>query len=415
MHFLLLFPLTLKTFVCIITVVIELSKIYFHIDVNNAFLSWEAIYMIQNGEKIDIRNIESAIAGDPKKRTGVILAKSPKAKAMGVKTGEAIFEAKRKCPNIKLYPPHHDFYSKKSLEMKKLLENYSDVIEQFSIDEFFIEYVPLFGTYMEVAKKIQQDILKSLGFTVNIGISDTKYLAKVASDFEKPNKIHTLFKSEIKEKLWPLKIQDMFLLGPKSAKKLREIGIDTVGKLANTNVEILKTHLKSHGEELYNFAWGYDMDEKHEKKDTPKSVSHSKTSVYDLTNLDEIYNFILDIVNDTCIRLRHENMKTKNISVTLKTNDFNTYSSSVTLDVAIDSTSEIFKICKKIFNNMYKHEPLRLIGVNLSCLENSSSTQLNMFDTINEKTCIVDKTVDSLLEKFDNNGLITRGSLIKSK
>ena len=254
-----------------------------------------------------------------------------------------------------------------------------------------------------------------MGFTVNIGISDIKYLAKIASDFEKPNKIHCLFKSEIKEKLWPLKVEDMFLLGPKSAKKLREIGINTIGKLANTKVEILKSHLKSHGEELYNFAWGKDIDEKHEKKEVPKSVSHSKTSSYDLTDIEEIYNFILDVVNNTCIRLRHENMKTKNVSVTLKTNNFDIYSSSNTLDTATDSTNEIFKISKNIFNTMYRKEPIRLIGISLSCLEHGGITQLNMFDCINEKNCKIDKTVDSILEKYNDSGLITRGSLIKSK
>lgn len=395
--------------------VIKLTKIYFHIDVNNAFLSWEAVYRLEQGEKIDIRNIESAIAGDPKNRTGVILAKSPKAKALGVQTGESIFQAKKKCPNLVLFSPHHDFYNQKSISMKKILENFSDVIEQFSIDEYFIEYIPLLGTYMDVAHEIQTRIFKELGFTVNIGISDTKYLAKIASDFEKPNKIHTLFRTEIKEKLWPLKIEDMFLLGPKSAKKLKEIGIDTVGKLANTNIEILKSHLKSHGEELYNFAWGVDIDKKHQKQEISKSISHSKTSAYDLTNLDEIYTFILQIVNDTCIRLRHEKMKTKNISVTLKTNKFDVYSSCITLDTSTDSTNEIFKVCKRIFNNMYKNEPLRLIGVNLSCLETNATTQLNMFDAINKKTYMIDKTVDSLLEKFNDTTIITRGSLLKSK
>lgn len=395
--------------------VIKLSKIYFHIDVNNAFLSWEAIYRLEHGEKVDIRCIEAAIAGDPKNRTGVILAKSPKAKAMGVKTGEAIFEAKKKCPNLMLFSPHHDYYIKKSCEMKKLLEDFSDVIEQYSIDEYFIEYIPLLGSYFDVAHNVQTRIFNELGFTVNIGISDTKYLAKVASDFEKPNKIHTLFTSEIKEKLWPLKIEDMFLLGPKSAKKLRAIGINTIGKLANTNVEILKNHLKSHGEELYNFAWGKDIDEKHEKHETPKSVGHSKTSAYDLIDLDEIYTFILDIANDTCIRLRKEKMKTKNISITLKTSNFDVYSSSVTLATPTDSTSEIFNVCKSIFNKMYKKEPLRLIGISLASLESSEASQLNMFDTINEKSSKVDKTVDKLLEKLGDTGLITRGSLIKSK
>jgi len=207
----------------------------------------------------------------------------------------------------------------------------------------------------------------------------------------------------------------MFLLGPKSAKKLREIGIDTVEKLANTNVEILRSHLKSHGEELYGYAWGLDIDERHEKSETPKSVSHSKTSIYDLTDLGEIYNFILDIVNTTCIRLRHEKMKTKNVSITIKTNNFEVYSSSVTLSVPTDSTSEIFKICKNIFHGMYKKEPIRLIGINLSCLESADSFQLNIFDNENSKNCKVDKTVDSLLDKFQDNNLITRASLLKSK
>ena len=391
-----------------------MSKIYFHIDVNNAFLSWEAIYRIQKGEQIDIRNIESAIAGDPKTRTGVILAKSTKAKAMGVKTGEAIFQAKNKCPNLQLFPPHHDFYNKQSNKMKKILENYSDVIQQFSIDEFFIEYIPLLGTYYEVALDIQKNIFDKLGFTVNIGISDVKYLSKIASDFEKPNKIHTLFKNEIKEKLWPLNIEEMFLLGPQSAKKLKVIGINTIGKLANTNVEILKKHLKSHGEELYNYAWGKDIQNNHSKDETQKSIGHSMTSTYDLTNKDEIYNFILNIVNDTCIRLRKQNAKAKNISVTIKTNNFEVYSGSTTLDVYTNSTSEIFNICKNIFNNIYTNEPIRLIGVSLSEL-NYNTSQLNMFEKINEKNSKIDKAVDSLLEKFNNNDLITRASLLKSK
>lgn len=406
--------MTKQTFVCIIVLVINLSKIYFHIDVNNAFLSWEAILRLKNGDKTDIRTIASAIAGDPKKRTGVILAKSQTAKSMGVKTGEPIFEAQRKCPHLRLFQPHMDYYKLQSTRLKKLLENFSDTIEQYSIDEFFIEYIPLLGSYLDVAKNIQNEVLNKLGFTVNIGISDIKYLAKVASDFEKPNKIHTLFKSEIKTKLWPLNIEEMFLLGPQTAKKLKSMGINTISKLANTNLSILKTHLKSHGEELYNFAWGKDIDEKHQKKEMPKSISHSKTSSYDLTKIDDIYNFILGIANDTCIRLRKENMKTKNIAVTLKTNNFFVYSGSQTLSIATDSTTEIFSICKNILDNIYKKEPLRLIGISLSNLEPNDTFQLNIFDT-NNKLNKIDKAVDSLLEKFNDNTLITRGSLIKGK
>lgn len=392
-----------------------MSKIYFHIDVNNAFLSWEAIYRLNNGEKIDIRETYSAIAGDPKNRTGVILAKSPKAKAMGVKTGEAIFEAKRKCPELMLYPPHHEFYELQSKKMKEFLTNYSDYIEPFSIDEVFIEYIPLLGSYMDVAKEIQSRIKNELGFTVNIGISDTKYLAKVASDFEKPNKIHTLFTYEIKEKFWPLKVQDMFLLGPKTYAKLKAIGIDTVGKLANTNVEILKQHLKSHGEELYNYAWGKDMGETHTRGETPKSIGHSKTSSYDLTKESDIHNFILDVVNETCKRLRAENMKATNITITLKTSNFNVYSHSTTLDTPTSSTTEIFNYSKKIFKDIYKGEALRLIGISFSKLVKNTDSQLNIFDNLNKKENDIDKTIDSLISKFNDSNIITRASLIKQK
>lgn len=388
-----------------------MSKIYFHIDVNNAFLSWEAVLRLKEGEKIDLRNIPSAVAGDPKTRTGIILAKSKLAKDMGIKTGDTIFQAKNKCPNLYLVPPRHNLYEQESKKLYDVLTNFSDVIEKYSIDEYFIEYIPLLGNYLDVAQKIQQTIYETLGFTVNIGISDTKYLSKVASDFEKPNKIHTLFKSEIEKKFWPLPIENMFLLGSKTATKLRKIGIDSVFKLAHTDLSILKTHLKSQGEELFNFAWGKDIDKRHEKKSIPKSVGHSKTSSYDLIHLDEIYNFLLDIVNETSIRLRKENMKTNTITVTVKTSNFKVYSSSYTIDFATNITSKLFKTSKNIFNEMYKGEPLRLVGVSFSNLEIDKVQQLNIFETLDEKQHKADVAIDNLLDKYKDI-TITRASLL---
>lgn len=388
-----------------------MSKIYFHIDVNNAFLSWEAVLRLKEGEKIDLRNIPSAVAGNPKTRTGIILAKSKPAKDMGIRTGDTIFQAKNKCPNLYLVPPRHNLYEQESKKLYDVLTNFSDVIEKYSIDEYFIEYIPLLGNYLDVAKKIQQTIYENLGFTVNIGISDTKYLSKVASDFEKPNKIHTLFKSEIEKKFWPLPIENMFLLGSKTATKLRKIGIDSVFKLAHTDLSILKTHLKSQGEELFNFAWGKDIDKRHEKKSIPKSVGHSKTSSYDLIHLDEIYNFLLDIVNETSIRLRKENMKTNTITVTVKTSNFKVYSSSYTIDFATNITSKLFKTSKNIFNEMYKGEPLRLVGVSFSNLEIDKVQQLNIFETLDEKQHKADVAIDNLLDKYKDI-TITRASLL---
>jgi DNA polymerase-4 len=391
--------------------VIELTKIYFHIDVNNAFLSWEAVKRLKEGETTDLRTIPSAVAGDPKNRTGIILAKSKPAKDKGVKTGEPIFSAMKKCPNLICVPPNHKYYEKESIKLRKILEDFSDEVIPYSIDECFITYIPLLGEVMEVANNIKERIFNELGFTVNIGISDTRYLAKVASDFEKPNKIHTLYTSEIKEKFWPLPIENMFLLGSKTANKLKTLGIDTVYKLANTDINILKAHLKSQGEDLYNYAWGKDIDERHQKHETPKSIGHSKTSPYDLTDLEYIYSFMLDVVQDTSNRLRAENMKANTITVTLKTSNFKIYSMAQTLPFATNGTNEIFNDSKNIFNKMYKGEPLRLIGISLSNLEPDETTQLNIFETFNEKEHKLDKTVDDILKKFGNN-LVTRASLI---
>ena len=393
---------------------INLSNIYFHIDVNNAFLSWEAVKRLKEGETTDLRTIPSAVAGDPKNRTGIILAKSKPAKDLGVKTGEPIFSAMKKCPDLVCVPPNHSYYEQESLKLRKILEDFSDEVIPYSIDECFITYIPLLGSVMEVANNIKDRIFNELGFTVNIGISDTRYLAKVASDFEKPNKIHTLYVSEIKEKFWPLPIENMFLLGGKTAAKLKSIGIDTVYKLANTDINILRAHLKSQGEDLYNYAWGKDIDERHQKHEVPKSVGHSKTSVTDLTNLEDIYSFILDVANDTSNRLRKENMKASTITVTLKTSNFKVYSMAYTLPFATNVTNEIFKDSKNIFDKMYKGEPLRLIGISLSNLELDETTQLNLFESFNEKEHKLDKTVDNLLNQF--GGLsVTRGSLINNK
>ena len=231
-----------------------MSNIIFHIDVNNAFLSWSAVDMLKKGYPVDLRNVASAVAGDPTLRHGVILAKSTIAKKMGVKTGESIAEARKKCKNLQLTPPNHELYNSESNKLKKLLEKYTDKIEQFSIDEFFIEYIPALGPYMTVAQNIQDEITNTLGITVNIGISTNKLLAKMASDFEKPNKIHTLFPDEIKSKMWPLPVGELIFCGNSAQKKLNLIGIKTIGDLAKSSKDTIYRLLKNPGLQLYEYA-----------------------------------------------------------------------------------------------------------------------------------------------------------------
>lgn len=228
-----------------------MRRVVFHVDVNSAFLSWEAVYRLTHlGGTLDLRTIPSAVGGDMAKRRGIILAKSLPAKKYGVRTGETIGEAKKKCPDLMLVSPHYGLYERASGALMEMLREYSPQVEQFSIDEAFLDMTGmerLFGEPVEAAEALRARIRNELGFTVNIGVSSNKLLAKMASDFEKPDKVHTLFPEEIAEKMWPLPVRELFLVGQATEKKLKQLGIDTIGDLACMDVKTLRAYLKKHG------------------------------------------------------------------------------------------------------------------------------------------------------------------------
>lgn len=216
-----------------------MKNIIFHVDVNSAFLSWEATYRLHHkGGTLDIRTVPSAVGGDMSMRHGIILAKSIPAKKYRITTGETILEAKRKCPNLLLVPPNYGMYEQCSKAFMEILKEYSDNVEQYSIDEAFVdmsETCHLFGSPVETANQIKDRVRNELGFTVNIGISSNKLLAKMASDFEKPDKVHTLYPEEMEEKMWSLPVSDLFFVGRATTKKLLNLGIMTIGELAKTD------------------------------------------------------------------------------------------------------------------------------------------------------------------------------------
>ena len=217
-----------------------MNKVIFHIDVNSAYLSWEAAYRLEHGieEGLDLREIPSAIAGDRNKRHGVILAKSIPAKNQGVLTGEPSVKAISKCPDLKLVPPNHKLYQQYSNAFFEILQEFSPRVEKYSIDEAFCDMTgthALFGRPVEAARKIKERIKKDLKFTVNIGISSNKLLAKMASDFKKPDMIHTLFPNEVEKKMWPLPVGKLFSVGKATVRRLEALGIYTIGELAQTD------------------------------------------------------------------------------------------------------------------------------------------------------------------------------------
>lgn len=388
------------------------KRVYFHIDVNSAFLSWEAVDRLEKGDEstVDIRNIPSAIGGDVAKRHGIVLAKSIPAKKYGIVTGESISEALKKCPSLFIAPPNHKLYQKYSEAFIKILEDYSPDIEQFSVDEAFIDVTGtrrLFGEPVALAHTIKDRIRDELGFTVNIGISDVKLLAKMASDFKKPDMIHTLYFEEIEQKMWPLPVEDLFYVGKSTKDKLYTMGIRTIGELANTDKKILIANLKSHGELIWNIANGIDISNLHSKTDKNKGYGNSTTVAVDITESASARIVLLSLCETVAKRLRADKVKGELITVTIKDNNFQSYSHQKQIDYATNSTSDIFEYAMEIFNEMWEGTPIRLLGVSAGKLQTpDQAVQLSLFDDdIHIKREACDVAIDKIREKFGKDAI----------
>jgi len=324
----------------------KMGRIIFHIDVNSAFLSWQAVYNKSIGAKEkDLRDIISVIGGDETKRRGVVLAKSEKAKRYGIKTGQSLFEARKLCPDIKVVRPNFKIYRMYSNKLFNLLSEYSDIIERYSIDECFLDYtnsVKLFGEPLKVAYEIQKRIKDELGFTVNIGISSNKLLAKMAGDLEKPNKVITLFPEEMEKKMFELSISELFMVGRKTKEKLNTLGIKTIGDLNKCSLEFLINNFKkSQGKLLYNYSHGIDESEVNPKRET-KSIGNSTTLGKDVKSIDEAKRILLALSDSVGTRLRKQGLKGNVINVTIKNHMFHTYSHRKTLHYSTNSTNTIY-------------------------------------------------------------------------
>lgn len=379
------------------------KRIIFHIDVNNAFLSWSAVYLLKNGYKQDIRTIPSVIGGDEKMRHGIVLAKSPVAKKYGVVTAETLYSAKKKCPSLKVFPPNHNFYDKCSKELFAYLKNFSPQLEQFSVDECFIDMTGtnyLYKDYLKLANDIKEDVKKRFGFTVNIGVGNNKLCAKMASDFEKPDKVHTLFSDEVKEKMWPLDVGELFMVGKKTKETLNKISIYTIKDLASADIKILKKYFKNHAEDLKRAAWGID-ESKLEINTKSSSISTSQTFAHDITDEEKLKSILFQYANDLTRQLRSKKKYANTVAVIFKTNNFKNYSAQAKLNNATNETKEIYNLAISIFEKNYKKEPIRLIGLRLADLSFQKDTQISLFDNaVEEKKADVQMIVDSINERF---------------
>ena len=361
-----------------------MDKIFFHIDVNSAFLSWSALEKLHNGSDTDLRMIPAIIGGDMAKRHGVVLAKSIPAKAYGIVTGEPIVNALRKCPALTLESPDHELYHRRSHELMTLLSDFCPDIEQVSVDECYMDYTPVSSRYSspeEAAHLLKGRVVKELGFTVNVGISDRKVLAKMASDFRKPDLVHTLYAHEIERKLWPLPVSSLFMCGHSSAETLRKLEILTIGDLARTDRSILLAHLKSHGILLWEYANGIDSSEVSTVHAEAKGIGNSTTLSQDAEDKETAYRVLLSLSESVARRLRDSGQIAGMISTEIKYNTFKKVSHQTTLFSPTSQTDLIYQTACNLFDEIWDGTPVRLLGIRSSKLTSEGEpVQMSLFD-----------------------------------
>ena len=385
-----------------------------HIDVNNAFLSWTAINMLNNGEEIDIRNIPSIIGGDESKRRCIVLAKSPPAKKFGIVTGEQIYMARKKCPEIKIYPSNYKLYKYYSNKLYELFLEYTEYVERFSVDECFLDMTEfLMGRdIFDIAKEISSRIKEELGFTVNIGISSNKLLAKMASDFEKPDKIHTLYKNEIEQKMWNLPASELFMLGRKTIPKINKLGMKTIGDIAKADKNVLIKVFGKHGKQMWEYANGIDNSKVIYEYQQPKCIGNSVTLPFDIVNIEKLNEILLLLSEKVSFRLRKHNLIGNSISVQIKTKDFEVFSHQKKIDISTDQTKTIYEVSRSLLEKIHNGQKIRLIGVRVSNLSNKDECQMSIFDVAeNKKQKKLDDVMDKIKDKYGYNSITRAGEI----
>ena len=385
------------------------DRVIFHVDANSAFLSWSAAYRVKVlGEETDLRDIPSVVAGDRESRHSIILAKSIPAKKYGIQTGEPLFQAMEKCPGLTVVEPDYGLYVQASRHFVELLRQFSPVVEQYSIDEAWVDMTGterLWGAPRLAAEQMRRRIWEELGFTVNLGISSNKLLAKMAGDFEKPNKVHTLFPEEVEEKFWPLPVRDLFLVGAATERKLKLLGIYTIGDLAHADLRVLKKRLGKQGETIWHFANGRNADAVTPEPAENKGYGNSTTTPQDVTSTEQAHQVLLSLCETVGMRLRRDDKCGGCVTVHLRTNEFAHFSHQAVLRGATNITGEIFGEACRIFDEMWdKVTPLRQLGVQVTRLSREPYQQFDFFSGLTpqqfERKLRLDETVDALRDKY---------------
>ncbi len=395
----------------------ESRSIIFHIDVNSAFLSWSALRMLAEGSAVDLREVPSIVGGDQDKRHGIVVAKSIPAKAYGIHTADTVASAFAKCPDLVMVPPDHAYYSEQSRRLMRYLAGICPRIEQVSIDECYMDAMPLserFASPEEAAVFIRDGVRETFGFTVNVGVSDRKVLAKMASDFQKPDRVHTLYASEIEKKMWPLPIGELHMCGKHSAALFTKMGIHTIGDLAQTDPAMVESWMKSHGRLLWEYANGIDEARVVSERAPAKGVGNSVTLARDLTEASEVYPVLRKLAAQVARRLEKQQFLAGQVSVEIKYATFRSVSHQTTLVHPTASAADLYRQACTLFDERWDGEPVRLLGIRTTKLEKEGeSDQMDLFSFAKEQERTnrrrkVDAAAEKLRDRYGEDA-VTRG------
>ena len=379
-------------------------RLIFHVDANSAYLSWEAVRRLQHGDRLDLRSVPAVVGGNPETRHGIVLTKSIPAKNYGIETGESVFSARAKCPELIIVPPDYYLYMQCSKAFGDILREYSPLVEQYSIDEYFLDYtgmVKALGDPLETAYRLKEQIKQELGFTVNVGISSNKLLAKMGSELKKPDMVHTLFPEEMPYKMWPLPVEELFGVGRATAPKLKERGILTIGDLASADPRHLKLFLKSYGYLLWNFANGRDASSvRPDRRVFIKGIGNSTTIPFDVDDRQTASLVLLSLVENVGARLRQAEYLAGLVSVSIRNKEFYSYSHQRKLFMPTDSTNKIHETACQLFNEIWHQEPIRHLGVRVAELCTNSLLQTSIFEENIEKQRAMDRAVDEIRSRY---------------
>ena len=373
------------------------ERTIFHVDVNSAFLSWSALKRLEDDPgSVDLRTIPSAVGGDVKTRHGVITAKSIPAKKYGVQTGEPVVKALQKCPQLVLVPSDFETYRKYSHALMEILAGYTPLLQQMSIDEAFLDLTEQIAPEdregaLTLARQIRDTVREQLGFTVNVGISSNKLLAKMASDFQKPDRTHTLYPEEVPAKMWPLPINDLYGCGKQTAQKLQLVGINTIGDAAAADLELLQTVLgERSGLHIHNSSNGISRSKVTPEREQAKSVSNERTLSVDIDR-DNYQTEGLPVIHHlsekVAGRLQKAGLVGQTVTFQVKSADFDRYSRQTTLSNMTDRAEEIEATALYLADHLLKGPEglfekglsIRLIGVGVSRLSEKQMRQLDLF------------------------------------